>query len=147
MAYMSRTASMLPPGSSATSSFRQPNQQSTTISQQQSSVLASRIAAKRAELDNLRQLRDMSAALASQMQALQDKLGTLKDGTEAVACVLANWDNVLRAISMASTKAANLNPLMEHTPDSTTKRLPNGSPMPATLVRIPVSKQEEPPSQ
>ncbi|GAT29140.1 hypothetical protein RIB2604_02900070 [Aspergillus luchuensis] len=83
MAYMSRTASMLPPGSSATSSFRQPNQQSTTISQQQSSVLASRIAAKRAELDNLRQLRDMSAALASQMQALQDKLGTLKDGTEA----------------------------------------------------------------
>lgn len=91
MAYMSRTASMLPPGSSATSSFRQPNQQSTTISQQQSSVLASRIAAKRAELDNLRQLRDMSAALASQMQALQDKLGTLKDGTEGLSIRISWW--------------------------------------------------------
>lgn len=55
------------------------------MSQQQSSVLASRIAAKRAELDNLRQLRDMSAALALQMQALQDKLGTLKDGTEGLS--------------------------------------------------------------
>ncbi|GKZ82538.1 DASH complex subunit dad2 [Aspergillus niger] len=145
MAYMSRTASMLPPGASATSSYRQPNQQSTTISQQQSSVLATRIAAKRAELDNLRQLRDMSAALALQMQALQGKLGTLKDGTEAVACVLANWDNVLRAINMASTKAANLTLPLEHTPDSTTQKPPNDSPMPATLVRIPVLRQEEPP--
>ncbi|GKZ52058.1 DASH complex subunit dad2 [Aspergillus brasiliensis] len=146
MAYMPRTASMLPPGASAASSFRQPSQQS-TMSQQQSSVLASRIAAKRAELDNLRQLRDMSAALALQMQALQDKLGTLKDGTEAVACVLANWDNVLRAISMASTKAANLNLPTELTSDSTTQKPSNDSPMPATLVRIPVPRQAEPPSQ
>ncbi|OJJ74113.1 hypothetical protein ASPBRDRAFT_194992 [Aspergillus brasiliensis CBS 101740] len=117
------------------------------MSQQQSSVLASRIAAKRAELDNLRQLRDMSAALALQMQALQDKLGTLKDGTEAVACVLANWDNVLRAISMASTKAANLNLPTELTSDSTIQKPSNDSPMPATLVRIPVPRQAEPPSQ
>lgn len=90
MAYMPRTASMLPPGASATSSYRQPNQQSTTISQQQS-VLATRIAAKRAELDNLRQLRDMSAALALQMQALQGKLGTLKDGTEGLSTQLSWW--------------------------------------------------------
>ncbi|PYI04839.1 hypothetical protein BO78DRAFT_164923 [Aspergillus sclerotiicarbonarius CBS 121057] len=141
MAYMSRLTAMLPPGASA-SSFRQPNQQS-SITQQQSSVLATRIASKRAELDNLRQLCDMSAALASQMQALQDKLGTLKDGTEAVACVLANWDNVLRAISMASTKAASLEFPTEHMSNSSNRKAPDGSPMPATLVRVPVAKQEK----
>ncbi|RAL00220.1 DASH complex subunit DAD2 [Aspergillus ibericus CBS 121593] len=144
MAYMPRPTAMLPPGASA-SSFRQPNQQS-TITQQQSSVLATRIASKRAELDNLRQLRDMSAVLASQMQALQGKIGTLKDGTEAVACVLANWDNVLRAISMASTKAASLE-FPEHMTNSSKGKAPDGSPMPATLVRIPVAKQENPGGQ
>ncbi|PWY66153.1 hypothetical protein BO94DRAFT_561439 [Aspergillus sclerotioniger CBS 115572] len=142
MAYMSRSTAMFPAGASASSS-RQPNQQS-SITQQQSSVLATRIASKRAELDNLRQLCDMSEALASQMKALQDKLVTLKDGTEAVACVLANWDNVLRAISMASTKAASMEYPAEYRSDSTTRKAPDGSPMPATLVRIPVAKQEKP---
>jgi DASH complex subunit DAD2 len=69
---------MFPPGSSA-AALRQPNQ---VGSQQQSSALAARIASKKAELDNLIQLRDMSQALATQMEALQSKLETLKDGTE-----------------------------------------------------------------
>lgn len=91
---------------------------------QPSSALSTRIAAKKAELENLRQLRDLSGTLAMQMQALESKIATLKDGTEgslspfprlsvarlicfpAVACVLANWDNVLRAISLASSKLA-----------------------------------------
>lgn len=38
------------------------------------------------------------------MEQLEQKLGTLSDGTEAVAAVLSNWHNVLRAISMASCK-------------------------------------------
>lgn len=38
------------------------------------------------------------------MEQLEEKLGTLSDGTEAVAAVLSNWHNVLRAISMASCK-------------------------------------------
>lgn len=38
------------------------------------------------------------------MRMLEEKLATLRDGTEAVACVLANWDNVLRAITMASSE-------------------------------------------
>lgn len=133
MAYPSRPTSMFAPGTSAASSLRQPSGHH-NISQQQSTALASRIAAKQAELDNLKQLRDMSASLAVQMQTLESKLGTLRDGTEglfmnhgpgcripkaiedqiatnfycsyvlAVACVLANWDNVLRAIGMASSK-------------------------------------------
>jgi len=38
------------------------------------------------------------------MESLEQKLATLNDGTEAVAMVLSNWHNVLRAISMASCK-------------------------------------------
>jgi len=49
---------------------------------QPSSALSTRIAAKKAELENLRQLRDLSGTLAMQMQALESKIGTLKDGTE-----------------------------------------------------------------
>lgn len=86
-------------------------------------MLVARINEKRAELESLKQLRDLSAGLATQMQTLEEKLLTLSDGTEgllrlathlnmntdndfgiAVAAVLSNWHNVLRAINMASSK-------------------------------------------
>ena len=60
----------------------------------QSPVLLARINEKKAELANLKELRDLSAGLAGQMQALEDKLSTLSDGTEGKsdmrvqACVL-----------------------------------------------------------
>ena len=91
------------PNSTIASSLRQPSLGSSNAQSQQSSVLQARIASKRQELENLKQLRDLSGALANQIGALEAKLVTLRDGTEAVACVLANWDNVLRAISMASS--------------------------------------------
>ncbi|KAJ5995842.1 DASH complex subunit DAD2 [Penicillium waksmanii] len=145
MAYSSRPTSMLPGG------LRQP-------ASQPSSALSTRIAAKKAELENLRQLRDLSGTLAMQMQALESKIATLKDGTEgpgcttpadtdtdsiqpypAVACVLANWDNVLRAISLASKKASGLDDAAgaEGADDQTETRLP------ATLVRIPAESSEK----
>lgn len=95
----------------------------------QSPALAARIEEKRAELEHLRELRDLSAAVATQMEALEQKIATLSDGTEgkvpeardarprwrggmpterdadgtaAIAAVMGNWHNVLRAISMAS---------------------------------------------
>lgn len=71
---------MFPPGSSG-ASLRQPSNHH-AISQQQSSALTARIASKKEELENLRQLRDLSAMLATQMQTLETKLGTLNDGTE-----------------------------------------------------------------
>jgi hypothetical protein len=52
---------------------------------QQSSALAARIAAKRSELENLKQLKELSGALATQMVALEEKLATLRDGTEGLA--------------------------------------------------------------
>jgi DASH complex subunit DAD2 len=51
-------------------------------SQQQSPVLLARIAEKKAELSNLKDLQALSGGLADQMQMLADKLSTLSDGTE-----------------------------------------------------------------
>jgi DASH complex subunit DAD2 len=51
-------------------------------SQQQSPVLLARIAEKKAELGNLKDLQALSGGLADQMQMLADKLSTLSDGTE-----------------------------------------------------------------
>lgn len=69
-----------------------------------SPVLLARIEEKKRELANLKDLKALSAGLADQMEQLEQKLATLSDGTEAVAAVLSNWHNVLRAISMASGK-------------------------------------------
>jgi DASH complex subunit DAD2 len=66
-------------------SLRQSNAYPTTS--QQAMALTMRIEAKKAELENLTQLRDLSNALASQMQALEAKLATLKDGTECMLMV------------------------------------------------------------
>lgn len=51
-----------------------------------SPALVARIEEKKAELENLRQLRDLSAAVAGQMEALEQKLSTLSDGTEGLDC-------------------------------------------------------------
>jgi hypothetical protein len=59
-------------------------QGSTTSSSGPSPVLLARINEKKAELENLKQLRDLSAGLAGQMQMLEEKLGTLSDGTEGL---------------------------------------------------------------
>ena len=68
----------------------------------QQTALQRKIEEKKAELDSLKQLRHLSAGLVRQMEQLEEKLSTLSDGTEAVAAVLANWGNVLRAIHMTS---------------------------------------------
>ncbi|ODQ51363.1 DASH complex, subunit Dad2 [Saitoella complicata NRRL Y-17804] len=65
-------------------------------------ALAARLAEKQREYENLLQLRDLSAGLAAQMEQLEGKLETLTNGTEAVATVLANWQNVFRAINLSA---------------------------------------------
>lgn len=84
-----------------------------------------------AELDNLKELRDLSAAVANQMEALEKKLVTLSDGTEAIATVMSNWHNVLRAINMASAKLPKPRETDDGTPEA------QSVPLPQTLVRIP----------
>src|ERR1700753_3023281 len=53
----------------------------------QSAALLARVNEKKAELEHLKQLRDLSAAMATQMEALQEKLATLADGTEGAVAI------------------------------------------------------------
>lgn len=64
------------------SHLRQASTAGNSASTGQSPILLSRISEKKAELENLKQLRDLSAGLAGQMQMLEEKLATLSDGTE-----------------------------------------------------------------
>ncbi|RYN70500.1 hypothetical protein AA0117_g10475 [Alternaria alternata] len=82
-------------------------------SQQQSPVLLARIAEKKAELANLKDLQALSGGLADQMQMLADKLSTLSNGTEAAKL-----------------------PQPKEEEDSE-KKAEDEPPLPQTLVRIP----------
>ena len=108
---------------------------SSIYSSHQSSALQSRINQKKAELENLRQLRDLSSQLATQMTTLEEKLATLRDGTEAVSEVLKNWSNVLGVLQMVGSQLP---------------KVVNGdggrgdeAVLPGTLVRIPVEQGDE----
>ena len=65
-----------------TSSLRHPSIGGSLNSSGQSPVLVARINEKKVELENLKQLRDLSAGLATHMQSLEQKLATLSDGAE-----------------------------------------------------------------
>lgn len=45
-------------------------------------MLLARINEKKAELEDLRQLRDLSANMAAQVQKLEERLSTLSNGAE-----------------------------------------------------------------
>jgi hypothetical protein len=128
---------------------------------QQSPVLLARIAEKKAELASLKDLQALSGGLADQMQMLADKLQTLSSGTEGVLCrpifptgsywhvaavaaVLSNWHNVLRAINMASSeslhtplreKKSTLNWLVQPKSPGQRKKTMQRGPRPSPLCR------------
>ena len=62
--------------------MRQPSLSANAASTGQSPALLQRVSEKKAELENLKELRDLSAAVAAQMENLEQKLATLSDGTE-----------------------------------------------------------------
>ncbi|KAI1815713.1 DASH complex subunit Dad2-domain-containing protein [Poronia punctata] len=101
----------------------------------QSSALLARVNEKKAELENLKELKELSAAVADRMEALQQKLATLSDGTEAIATVLGNWHSVLQAINMASAKIPLPQPVEEDEDEDGAEKAQ--IPLPQTLVRIP----------
>lgn len=70
------------PTRSLSSHMRAPS--SSTSSASPSPALLARIEEKKAELQSLRELRDLSAAVSNQMEALEQKLTTLSDGTEGM---------------------------------------------------------------
>ncbi|KAM5492892.1 DASH complex subunit dad2 [Microsporum audouinii] len=93
MSYNKRTTAIFPSSVTGSLSSRPGNQ---------SSSLAALVAAKRAELEDIQQLRDASNTLTTQLEALEAKLATLQDGAEAVACIMANFDSVLKVINIAA---------------------------------------------
>lgn len=106
------------------------------MSSSNQSALQSRIQEKKLELESLKQLRDLSAGLAGQMQQLEEKLGTLSNGTEAVAAVMGNWNTVLRAVYMASQAIPKPNEEGKEETEADEQSLPQ------TLVRIPIQQAE-----
>lgn len=113
-------------------------QQSTaSTSSSTSSTLATRITQKKAELENLRALRDLSAQLASQIAVLETKLGMLSDGTEGVAEVLRNWRGVLGVLGVVGGELGRL----KVGGGEEGGRDGQGE-LPGTLVRIPVGTAE-----
>ncbi|KAL9636937.1 MAG: hypothetical protein Q9164_002514 [Protoblastenia rupestris] len=100
------------------SSLRHPSTGGSQSNSGQSPVLLARINEKKVELENLKQLRDLSGGLAAQMQALEEKLLTLSDGTEVK--VPKPLDDQAEAID----------------PEPQT-------PLPQTLVRIPIENQTD----
>lgn len=79
------------PTRSLTPHIRQPSMAAPTASSGQSPALVARVNEKKAELENLKELRDLSAAVASQMEALEQKLATLSDGTEGMVQAQVDW--------------------------------------------------------
>lgn len=69
-----------------------------------SSSIAQRLADKQRELEHFTQLQQMSHSLVEELEALEQKLQNLADGTQAVALVLQNWGNIVRALTLASCK-------------------------------------------
>jgi hypothetical protein len=74
----------------------------------QSAALQARVDEKKAELDHLRQLRDLSAAMAMQMEALQQKLSTLADGTEGAVVYMQDCVGMAAGILIALTPLQQL---------------------------------------
>ncbi|KAK2790881.1 hypothetical protein FQN52_005326 [Onygenales sp. PD_12] len=132
---MSRPTSVFP-STGTSSSLRQSSAHPN--SSQQASSLAARIASKRLELENLRQLRDVSGALASQMQALEEKLATLKDGTEGT-----NVNSMTEQPEYAELECAKVAEAGERDSEAPTKDSDGHgqkTPLPSTLVRIPAEQ-------
>ena len=89
------------------------------------------------------------------MQQLEEKLATLGTGTEAVAAVMGNWNQVLRAVFMASGECRHAESGVGGTgADRCVAKIPKPSkdgedeeevatmPLPQTLVRIPIQQSE-----
>ncbi|KAL9131315.1 MAG: hypothetical protein Q9175_006794 [Cornicularia normoerica] len=90
----------------------------------QSRMLVARINEKKVELENLKQLRDLSGGLAAQMQALEEKL-----------CLTT-------AINMASSRTLKVPKPSPAGDEEKPDDIPE-IPLPQTLVRIPIESHSE----
>lgn len=99
-----------------------------------STHIQQKISEKRAELDHLNEIRRFTAILTGQLDTLESKLNDMAEGTEAVALVLSNWQNVVNLVSLASLA------LLKYSQGD----YETGTPLPEYLVRIPLDKDDAP---
>lgn len=75
------------------------------------------------------------------MSELEQKLGTLSNGAEAVAAVMKNWEGVLGVIGMVGGEAFKISEGRESgkgEKEGQDQGQAQGQDLPVTLVRIPV---------
>lgn len=99
-----------------------------------SSHIQQKIQEKRAELEYLNEIKRNSGILTTQLETLLSKLNDMADGTEAVALVLSNWQNVVSAVSLASLGLYKYSK----------KDYETETPLPEYLVRIKLEKDDAP---
>lgn len=98
-----------------------------------STHIQQKIAEKKTELDNLNEIKKFTSILTSQLEELEDKLDYMAEGTESVALVLSNWQNVVKSVSLASLG------LLKYSE----KDYESGAPLPECLVRIKLDKDDD----
>ncbi|CAK7894689.1 DASH complex subunit Dad2p [[Candida] anglica] len=97
-----------------------------------SNFIQQKIAEKRSELESLNEIKKFTSILTGQLENLESKLNDMAEGTESVALVLSNWQNVVNSISLASLG------LLKYSQ----KDYETGTPLPEYLVRIPLDKDD-----
>lgn len=97
-----------------------------------STHIQQKIAEKKAELENLNEIKKFTSILTNQLDELENKLDYMADGTESVALVLSNWQNVVKSVSLASLG------LLKYSE----KDYETGTPLPECLVRIKLDKDD-----
>ncbi|KAG8528090.1 uncharacterized protein KY384_007006 [Bacidia gigantensis] len=146
---------MAQPNRPVSSALRHPSIGGLQSSTGQSPVLLARISEKKAELENLKQLRDLSGGLAAQMQALEEKLSTLSDGTEGKDLNLraCTFPTLMRCYSSCCHRLVQLAQChesykygFEESDDQAETTDPeHRAQLPQTLVRIPIEGERESP--
>lgn len=99
---------------------------------QKSKQIQQKIEEKRVELASLSEIKRCTEDLNGQLGKLEEQLNNMCEGTESVALVLSNWQNVVRSISLASLGLYKYGE----------KDYEDKKPMPESLVRIKLDKDE-----
>lgn len=94
------------------------------------SLYEQKIAEKRQDLERLQEFKQLTEKLADQLEGIGDQLDVMKDGTESVGLILANWQSIINSITMASLG------LMKYSKQD----YETGAPLPEPLVRVNLDK-------
>ncbi|KAI3404364.2 DAD2 [Candida oxycetoniae] len=90
------------------------------------SAIYQKISEKRANLEKLREFKNLTNDLANELERIGDQLETMKDGTESIASIMKTWQSVIQSINLASIG------LLRMSED----KLSNEMNLPEPLVRI-----------